>query len=243
MTDIRPNPRPADDAIAKSKRILALVDAYTDRPDNVRRSELRSALMEEMLVVSPPDHQIAHLVRHLSDMAAEASPGENLHDRIAQLVIPAIKRGTVELAPASDPAALAFATRAPGGGDTARRDLARKLETQADFEEAESRGGAGFETRELMREAARELMRPALRHDMTVQTLAAAVRQLAYCLRRVGMRVDDDQTKGWAAKSAAGAVDLPRRMDLAGSPLRSDEAAHVDAEIEAPGPSPCIRGR
>jgi len=38
---------PDDDAIARSKRILAMVDTYHERPDRMNRNALRGALMDE----------------------------------------------------------------------------------------------------------------------------------------------------------------------------------------------------
>lgn len=38
-----------DDAIARSKRILALVDAYLDQPSRMTRNNLRGALMDEFI--------------------------------------------------------------------------------------------------------------------------------------------------------------------------------------------------
>lgn len=43
----QPVPALAEDAISRSKRILALVDAYADRPDHRKRTDLRVALMGE----------------------------------------------------------------------------------------------------------------------------------------------------------------------------------------------------
>lgn len=47
MAESATAPTLADDAIARSKRILVLVDAYTDRPDSASRTALRVALVEE----------------------------------------------------------------------------------------------------------------------------------------------------------------------------------------------------
>jgi hypothetical protein len=42
-----PTDFPDDDAIARSKRILAMVDTYHERPDRMNRNALRGALMDE----------------------------------------------------------------------------------------------------------------------------------------------------------------------------------------------------
>lgn len=235
MPELCAQAEPANDAIAKSKRVLALVDAYVEHPTNANRATLRSALFEEMSVVATPDHEIAHLVRRLSDMAMQPHKGNDLHERMAALVVPAIKRGSAAQRTGQDLAA-----------HQARLRLAQELEAQADFDESESHGGAGFETRELMRRAASELLRPpaapapqspsddgrantsadnAQASDHVIESLAAATRQLAYCLKRVGRDLDNENARKWAAQQHARALELLRHLGLAGSPLRAGESA------------------
>ena len=43
----RPEPERAEDAISRSKRILARLDTYAERPDQMNRTALRVALMDE----------------------------------------------------------------------------------------------------------------------------------------------------------------------------------------------------
>jgi hypothetical protein len=44
---VRPVPERAEDAISRSKRVLAMVDTYCARPDDMNRTALRVALMGE----------------------------------------------------------------------------------------------------------------------------------------------------------------------------------------------------